>query len=359
MREAEALAEALDDPHWLGQVARFLSQHFFFTGAYDQSIACGQRTLVLATAGGDAVLQALANQRLGLAYHAQGDYRRALDCFSQTMASLDGARRHQRFGQVFLPAVLTCAHLAWCHAELGTFAEGSAFGDQGLQIAEVVTHPGSLMSALWAIGLLTLRQGHLTRALPQLERAMGICQDADLPAFFPRVAAALGTAYTLAGRVSDAVPLLTQALEQAVATEMVVFQTLCRLPLGEAQLPAGQLEQAHALVEGALTHAREHQERGHQAYALRLLGEIAAQREPPEIEQAEAHCQQALALAEELGMRPLQAHCHRGLGILCATTRQREEARAELSAAIDLYRDMEMTFWLPQAEAALGQVEGR
>jgi hypothetical protein len=73
---------------------------------------------------------------------------------------------------------------------------------------------------------------------------------------------------------------------------------------------------------------------------------------------AEAHYQQALALAEQLGRRPLVAHCHRGLGRLYATTGQREQARAELSAAIDLYRAMEMTFWLPQTEAALAQMEG-
>ena len=76
------------------------------------------------------------------------------------------------------------------------------------------------------------------------------------------------------------------------------------------------------------------------------------------VEQAEAHYHQALALAEELGMRPLQAHCHRGLGTLYATTGQREQARTELSTAIELYRAMDMTFWLPQAEAALAQVEG-
>ena len=62
---------------------------------------------------------------------------------------------------------------------------------------------------------------------------------------------------------------------------------------------------------------------------------LPAQREPPEVAQAEAHYRQALTLAEELGMRPLQAHCHRGLGTLYATTGQREQARAELSTAID------------------------
>ena len=55
-------------------------------------------------------------------------------------------------------------------------------------------------------------------------------------------------------------------------------------------------------------------------------------------------------------MRPLQAHCHRGLGTLYATIGQQEQARAELSAAIVLYRAMDMTFWLPQTEATLAQV---
>jgi tetratricopeptide (TPR) repeat protein len=169
------------------------------------------------------------------------------------------------------------------------------------------------------------------------------------------MAAALGAAYTLSGRVADAVPLLTQALEQAIAAKRVGFQALCSLPLGEAHLLADRLEEAHTLTEHTLVLARQHQERGHQAYALRLLGEIAARREPPEREQAEVYYRQALTLAEELGMRPLVAHCHLGIGKLYATIGRRAQAHAALSAAIELYRIMEMTFWLPQAEAALAE----
>jgi tetratricopeptide (TPR) repeat protein len=152
------------------------------------------------------------------------------------------------------------------------------------------------------------------------------------------------------------VRLLTQAMEQTTAREAVAFPALCSLPLGEAHLLAGRPEEAHALAEWALAHAREHQERSNQAWVLRLLGEITARRDPPQVEQAEAHYQQALALAEALGMRPLQAHCHRDLGTLYAMTGPQERARAELSTAIELYRAMEMTFWLPEAEAALVQV---
>jgi class 3 adenylate cyclase/tetratricopeptide (TPR) repeat protein len=358
LREAESLAESLDDSHRLGQVSIFLSNHFYITGAYDQAIATAQRALALAMVGGEVVLHALANQRLGQAYHFQGDYRRAITCFGQTVASLEGTWRHERFGQAILPAVMSRAYLVWCHAELGTFAEGRVLGEEGLRIAEAVEHPPSFMWASWGSGLLFLRQGNLPRALLLLERAVGICQEMDLPVYFPRKAAALGVAYTLGGRVADAVPLLTQAMEHATAMGIVEDQALCSLSMGEVQVLAGRLEDAHARVEHALMLAREHGKRGNQAYAQRLLGEIAAHRAPPDVDEAAAHYRQALALADELGMRPLQAHCHRDLGTLYAKTGRQEQARAELSTAIEMYRAMDMVFWLPQAEAALVQVEG-
>ena len=353
LSEAESLAAALHDPRRLAQVMRFLSLHYYLMGTYDQAVAAGQRALGFATASGEVVLQALANLYLGLAYQAQGNYHRAIDAFGQTVMSLKGAQRYERFGQVNLPAVMSRANLAWCYAELGMFAEGRVLGDEGLRIAEAVDHPSSLMRAYWGIGLLSLRQGDLHRALPLLERAMVLCQAADLPVYFPVMAAALGAAYNLAGRGANALPLLTQAMEQTTAQGTVADQTLCRLPLGETYLLAGRLEEAHVLARDTLTLAREHQERGRQAYALHLLGEIAARREAPEHELAEASYQQALALADELGMRPLQAHCHRGLGTLYAKIGQQEQARVALSAAIDIYRAMEMTLWLPQAEAVL------
>jgi class 3 adenylate cyclase/tetratricopeptide (TPR) repeat protein len=360
LHEAESLAVALDDPRRLAQVSIFLSFDFCRRGLYDQAIVAARRALTLATASGEEVaLQALANHFLGRAYYDQGDYRQAIDYYQQSVASLDETRYRERFGDIFPPAVRERVELARCHAELGTFAEGEALGEEGLRIAETMDHPASLMIAYWGTGLLALRQGHLSRALPLLARAMDLCQTLDLRALFPFMAAALGAAYTLSGHVTDAVPLLTRALEQAATLERVDNRALCLLTLGEAHMLADRLDKAHALAEEALALAREHQERGNQAYALRLLGEIAARRAPPEVEAAEDYYRQALALAEELGMRPLQAHCHRGLGALYATTGRREQARAELDTAIELYRAMEMTFWLPQTEAAQAQLNAQ
>src|SRR5262249_35119089 len=148
------LATALDDARRLGQVLRFLSLEFTVRCAYDQAIAAGQRTLTLAIAIEDGVLQAQANHRLGQAYQAQGDYRRTIDYFEQALESLDRERRYERFGDVFLPAVYCRARLAICHGELGTFAAGRALGEAGLRIAEVVDHPASRVFASWGLGWL-------------------------------------------------------------------------------------------------------------------------------------------------------------------------------------------------------------
>jgi len=189
-----------------------------------------------------------------------------------------------------------------------------------------------------------------------LERAVGLCEEAELPFHFSLLAMHLGAAYVLGGRVDEAVHLLERALDQVSSSSTIPIRNGQLFVLGEAHLCAGRLEEARTLAARALEHARTHQERGHEAQVIRLLGDIAAQCDPPEVEEAEASYHQALFLAEGLGMRPLQAHCHLGLGSLYAKTGQRELARTELSAAIALYHAMDMTFWLPQAEAALAQV---
>jgi tetratricopeptide (TPR) repeat protein len=157
--------------------------------------------------------------------------------------------------------------------------------------------------------------------------------------------------------MTEALPLLEQSVDQAASRGILADQSLRVAWLSEAYLLASRLDEAIVYAGRALDLSRTHRERGNEAWILRLLGEIAVQREPPDLAQAEAQYRQALTLADALGMRPLQAHCHRGLGTLYAATGQQEQARTALSAAIALYRDMDMAFWLPQTEEALAQVK--
>jgi len=125
-------------------------------------------------------------------------------------------------------------------------------------------------------------------------------------------------------------------------------QSFFLVPLGEAYVLAGRLADARELAGRALTFARQGGQRPYQAWALRLLGEVAARSDSPQ--HAEGYFRDARALAEELGMRPLVAHCHLGLGRLHRRTGQRQETHRHLTTAALMYREMGMPFWLEQAE---------
>jgi tetratricopeptide (TPR) repeat protein len=173
----------------------------------------------------------------------------------------------------------------------------------------------------------------------------------------PIIVAGLGYASALQGRLADGCALLEEAVREGISTG--ARRAVHWAWLSEACRRAGRGEEAWQHARQALALAQQQKDRGEEALALHQLGVVHAHATSPDVMQATAYYQQALVLAEELGMRPLQAHCHLGLGTLYTTTGQQEQARTELATAIEMYRAMEMTFWLPQAEAALAQVEGR
>jgi tetratricopeptide (TPR) repeat protein len=356
---AEALAERLDDPQRLGRVTSYLCIYFSTIGEYDRAITAGQHALALATASGAFDVQVTALTYLGQTYHAVGDFQQALDVLRRVIASLTGELLYARLGRVAPPAVSSRAFVAWGLTELGDFAAASRMGADALRLAEAIEQPYTIAGALTPVGCLFRRQGLLQQAIPVLERGLALCQSANISRFFPLTASVLGAAYALAGCVAEAQPLLDQMLERLASGSRIFQHATLLTELSEALLLVGRVDEASTLAARLRELSSTHTGHGYQAHAHRLLGDVATRREPPDIAQAEAHYRQALALAEEIGMRPLQAHCHLGLGTLYAKLGQPEPARSALSAAIDLYRAMEMTFWLPQAEAALAAVERR
>jgi tetratricopeptide (TPR) repeat protein len=222
----------------------------------------------------------MAHHFLGVAYHALGDYRRAMGVLRSNVESLTGDLIRESFGLLGHPAVNSRSWLVRCLAELGAFLEGGAYGEEAIQIAEAVDHPHSLILAYLGVGFLSLRQRDLSRAIPVLERCLNLCRVWNGLVWFPETAAALGCAYAFAGRVAEALPLLEQAEQRGAAMGTTGGQSLRVGYVSEAYLLAGRMQEAVQLAGRALGLARAHKERGHEAWALRLLGEIAAHQAP-------------------------------------------------------------------------------
>jgi tetratricopeptide (TPR) repeat protein len=253
------------------------------------------------------------------------------------------------------PETIHTTYLAWSLAELGEFGEAIRRTEESLRLAQVLKNPFAVIMACMGVGMVYLRQGHAAAAIPPLEQGLEVCHAIGFTALtFHGIAASLGAAYALANRAAEGTPLLRKVSDQAAAMKLVSDHLLGAIPLGEVALATGQIEEAAQLARHALGLARQHKQRGHEVYSLRLLGEAATCRDPFDGQEAEVYFRSAIALADELGMRPLIAHGHLGLGKLYQRMDKRPEAQTHLITAATMYRDMGMTFWLEKAGAELG-----
>ncbi len=260
----------------------------------------------------------VATSYLGMTHAARGEFSDAAILLERN-AALEGDLRYERFGTASIQSALSGAYLADVLSQLGRFDEAIGHAEAAVQIAEAVDHPWMRHLGLSNLGRAHLRRGDLPRATRVLERDLDLCRTWQIVVGTPLVAATLGAAYALAGRADEALPLVAGAVEEFGSRQFQpAFILLCA---GMTYLSTGRIHEA-------ASHARE---------ALALTRRLGAR-----------------GSAGELGMRPLAAHCHLGLGKLYRRTGKREQAQEHLRTATTMYSDMEMRFWLEQAEAEMG-----
>src|SRR5499425_1323110 len=355
LRTAESLAEGLGDQRRLGRISGYLAHYYSLMGDREKAAESGRRGLSLAQALDDFALQVQLNYYLGRAYFYEGEYEQAIDFHKRNVASLTGEKIREHFDMECPPSILCRVFLVMCFAETGEFSPAIEHGKDAIQIARDIDHSFGSVYADFGIGFAYLRKGDVGTAIEALERGLERCRVADIPIQFPLVAAPLGLAYVLSGRIAQGTSLLEQAIGQT-ASKRSPAQAFRFAWLSEAYLHADRIEEAASHAERALEFSRNHQERGRAAWILRQIGKIHARNSPLDVERSEFHYRQALKQAQELKMRPLIAHCHLSLGELYAQIGQSDTARKELSTAIDLYRLMEMKVGLREAEIALAKI---
>src|SRR5881296_746069 len=354
--EGKILAEQIGDQRRLGWISAFMAFHFWRSSDLDRAVQSGHRALAVATACGDFALRVVANLRLGQAYLALGDYPRAREYFQSNVESLEGDLIRERFGEAHLPSVQTRLWLVHVLAARGEFAEGIARGEEGVQIAQTVDDPFSLIGAYRGLGYLYLRKGGFNEAIRFLERSRELSQAWSIRSFIPGILWYLGYAHAVCGRLTEGLSLLEQGLEQGASMGEFSGYAENLANSSEAYRLANREEDAIRIANQALDFSRNHKRQAHEPWALRALGEIALHRDPPDTERAEVSYRQAMVLAAELGMRPLVAHCHLGFGKLYGRMGKRQEAAEHLTTASTMYRAMDMRFWLDQTEAEVSRL---
>jgi tetratricopeptide (TPR) repeat protein len=351
LREAARLAEKFGDRARLANVLARTLAPLCADGQYDRAVEIGARALALAKEVGDARLNALVGMELSSVHFIRGDTRLAETLLTRALLALDS-----------LPAGTGDPDSVWLRRRIlenlvrvlsttGRYQEAVWRGEEALRMAEDLGHSAPIAWTLGRLGRVYCCRGDVNRAVDLSTRSLALARERGVHNVIQWSSASLGVAYTLDGRTTEAVARLEEAVAAGESTSSLDPYTL--VSLGQAYLSAGRSEEASRCAREALDMCRQQTRRDAEADALRLIGDLAARREPPASEEAMAHYRQALALADELGMHPIVAHCHLGLGKLYRRTGKQDLAREHLTIATTMYREMDMRFWLEQAEAEL------
>ena len=357
LREAESLAERLNDDRRRGQVCAVVTNVHNNLGELDEALVTGTRALEIAGRLGDLRLRILTTSFLEQAHHWRGEYERVVELATDNLAALPADWVYEYSGNAAPASVYDRRWLIESLAELGRFAEAAEHEAEAIRLAEPTQHAFTIGIAHHAAGTLNLLKGDWAKARSLIEQKIAVLRTGNVVLLLPYSVASSAWVLAQLGEFSEALNRLRECeplLERQAAQGIVGHRSWAYHALGRACLVLGRLDAARSLGDRAIESSPR--QPGFAAHALHLLGDIATHPDRFDAESGEAHYRKALALAEPRGMRPLIAHCHLGLGKLYHRTDKHDRAQEHLTTATAMYRELDMRFWLEQAEAEMKEL---
>ena len=352
LREAEAIAEGLNDDRRRSRVCAVMTNAHSQLGELDEAVKLGTRALTAADRGGDLGLRLLTTTYLEQAHYFRGEYQRVVELATENLATLPAGSDYESFGAAMPISIYDRYLLIRSLAQLGRFPEAARYEAEALRLAEPTRHAYAVGMAHLAACWLHLLEGDWARARARIEPGVAAYRSGNIVLNLPHAVASSAWALAQAGEVGLARSRFEegeQLLRREGARGIVGIHGEACHALGRAALLLGRLDEARRLGERALFYSPAHP--GFAAHARHLLGDVAAHpdRLDARRDEAQAHYREARARAEACAMRPLVAHCHLGLGRLARRAGKGDQAREHLAVATAMYREMAMRYWLEQA----------
>ncbi len=350
IQDAVALAERIGDRRRLALAYAYQAYGAIELCHQPQALKSALRALVLSEEIADSVLTLNARHVLSQVHYTLGDFRQAIEVARPAMEASDDLVVDALLKRTYAAIPYYLLH---SRAEVGLFREALADAEIMMRRAEAAGQPFAIAVLGVGAGYVHVRRGAAAQAIPVLERSIKFCQTYSIDIQIPWAASCLGLAYALSGRHEAGIEYAQEGVQRGKALGLTRFQPLRQTFLANAYLIAGRHEDALEAARDAMDRARRYHEPGPEAWALHLIAVSSMEGELPGPRRTEKLFCDALRLADELDMRPLVAHCHMGIGQVHHRLGHLSEAQAEFLEAAALYRQMDMQFYLEQAEANL------
>src|SRR5262249_8258782 len=303
LREAEALADQLNDDRRRGQVCAHLMSAHITLGEIDEARMRGTRAVSIARVLGDLDLQILTTGQFENLHYLLAEYDRVVELAKDNLVALPANRIYDKFGRYAPPSVFSRYHLVASLSQLGRFSEAAEYQAEAIRIAEPTHHAYTLAIAHCGAVVLHVLRGDWTNAHVACEHMITVLRCGNVGSSLP-IAVACST--WILGQLGDTSVVLSrlqegeQLLERLAARGIVERTGFAYCSLGRASLLLGRLDEARRLGNRVAEFFVS--QPGSVAHALHLLGDIATHPDRFDADSGEAHYRQALAFAEPRGM---------------------------------------------------------
>lgn len=343
LADSERFVEKLNDPVRKGWVSVFESASLWQLGRSEKALQTAERALAVSRQSDDLSLEVAAHFYLGCPLITSAHYLRAEEMFLAVNERLKGYLSLERCGLPFVPAVISRSWLAWSLAERGEFESGLAQGTEALQIAEEVGHPFNIAHVYYDLGYFYEIRGEINKGVEALRKAADLVEAWSLTYLSPFIKGFYGHVLVLDGDLENGTRQLEEANELYASMGLGLFRSLVGMQLGEAYLFARRIEEAQTVTNRSLSLARKRGEQGHEAYGLRILGDIiSASNEAGAIETALTNYEASKSLAKTLGLRPLAANLEFRMGHLKDRAGQAKEGKQHIKQAEAMAQELGM-----------------
>jgi predicted ATPase len=257
-----------------------------------------QQLVSLAESENDTEHLLEARVALGNTFFLQGELRKGHTQFEEALGIYD-QKRHRSHAFVYGidPGVFCLARITMTLAAMGYVDLAVGKTRALLALAREVSHPPSLVLALFPAFEVYLLRGETNRANELSEWAMRVAEEQGLANFLGQATIYSGAAIAQKGQTSEGISQIRQGDAACRATGAVLFRPFFLGYLADAYLRAEQLTEGLAVVDEALSLVSQTQERWQEAELWRLKGELARQTGLECLPEAENCLRKAIAVA--------------------------------------------------------------
>jgi class 3 adenylate cyclase/predicted ATPase len=351
---AQRLCQHLDDPHQLFPVLRGLWNYSFARAKYQTAHALGERLLTIAQQVQDPVMLVAAHRALGSTLSFLGVPALAHTHFTQGMALYD-PQQHRASASLYGGDAGVFCHIysAWTLWLLGYPDQALARNDEGVTLAQQITHPLSLGAALSCAAAFHQFRHKKRCTQACAETAISLATDQGFLVWMAIGSILRGWALVQQGQTKEGIEQMHQGLRAFHATGAEINQSYFLALLADAHGTMVQPEAGFTVLTEALTHAETMGERWYEAEIYRLRGALLLQQTADNQAEAETCFQKALEVARNQQAKSWELRATTSLAHLWQQQGKRQEAYDLLAPVYNWFTEGFATIDLQEAKALL------